>query len=93
MSEEKTKTNIPHSVILDNRKSVSVDGVCDVDSFDEKTIVISTEMGELIIKGDNLHINNLNTTSGNLQIDGKIDSLTYTDKTPSNSSLLSKIFR
>lgn len=94
MSEEKTKSNIPHSLILDNRKSLSISGVSDVDSFDDQAVTVYTAMGDLTIKGKDLHINNLNMETGDLQVNGKIDSLIYSDNNQSlNKGLLSKLFR
>ena len=38
---------------------LTVSGVSDVDSFDESTIIVFTDSGELTIKGEELHIKNL----------------------------------
>ena len=59
MTEEK-KQKLPHSVILENRKAFTATGVSNVDSFDEQTIVVYTDLGELVVKGSGLHINRLN---------------------------------
>ncbi len=37
---------------MENRKNLRISGVKDIDSFTESRIVLSTVMGELIIKGD-----------------------------------------
>ena len=58
--EEKSTIKRPHSIILENRHNMTVAGVSDIDSFDEQTVVLFTDMGELTIKGFNLHINKLN---------------------------------
>ena len=46
------KTN--HSIIMENRRTMNISGITDVDSFDEKTIVLFTQLGELTIKGREL---------------------------------------
>ena len=43
MQEKSLKQN--HNLILENRKKLSLSGVTDVDSFDERTISLFTEMG------------------------------------------------
>lgn len=94
MGEEKTKSSMPHSLILDNRKSLSISGVSDVDSFDEQSVVVYTSIGELTIKGKNIHINSLNIESGDLKIDGSIDSLFYSENNSSvGKGMFSKLFK
>ena len=47
-------------------------------SFDEKKeILLHTEEGKLSIKGEGLHVKHLDLKSGQLSLEGKIDSLTY----------------
>lgn len=68
-------------------------GVSDVDSFDEQTVVVYTDLGELTVHGRGLHINKLSLDSGELTLDGEVVSLTYTDNQPNKGGLLSKLFR
>lgn len=83
-----------HNIIMENRKSVSVSGVTDVDNFDEKTILIYTQMGELVISGKNLHVNSMSVETGEMTIDGDIYSLVYGDRDKrSPVSFLGKLFR
>ncbi len=93
MVDEKRTVKLPHSLILENRKSLTVTGVSDVDSFDEQAVVAYTDLGELTIRGKNLHINKLSLETGELTLDGEVSSMTYTDNQSSNSSFLSKLFR
>jgi len=85
-----------HTVVLDRRESVSVTGVIDVLSFDEETIIAETEMGVLVLRGENLHVNRLNLETGDLEIDGEISHLLYEDSAGYNKggkTLLGKLFR
>ena len=85
-----------HKVIITNRKSCAVSGVNDVLSFDEHEILLETEQGMLMIKGEELHVSRLTLDKGEVDIDGKVDSFTYSDMSASgkkNESLLSKLFR
>ena len=69
----------PHHVVLEERKSLTVSGVEDVERFDENTIVLSTSKGTLVVTGENLHIEKLSLDGGDLKVDGDIDALTYED--------------
>lgn len=91
--EKKTVGKVPHSVILENRKNFTATGVSNVDSFDEQTIVAYTDLGELIVKGRNLHINKLNIETGELTLDGEIASLTYAEPQSTGGGLFSKLFK
>lgn len=46
MTEESKVQALPHNLIMENRNRLTVSGVSDVDSFDEQTVVIFTQMGE-----------------------------------------------
>ena len=52
-------------------------GILDVISFDENTIVLDTDMGLLTIKGKDLHVNRLSLEKGEIDIEGRTDSLVY----------------
>ena len=67
MKEETSKAVqiMPHHLVLEDRRALTVSGVSDVDSFDELTVIIYTDLGELTVKGEGLHINRLNVETGN----------------------------
>ncbi len=85
-----------HKVVLINRRTCTITGVCDVLSFDEKEILLETEQGMLMIKGADLHVSRLTLEKGEVDIDGKIDSMTYSEVAGyanKGESLLSRLFK
>ena len=72
----------PHNVIMEDRHTLTVSGISDVDSFDEQTVIVFTDMGELTVKGEGLHINRLSLEVGEIMIEGNISSLSYSDSKP-----------
>jgi sporulation protein YabP len=92
MQEEKRGNNRPHNLIMENRKALTVSGVDHVDSFDEQTVVMATVMGELTVKGSDLHIDKLNTDVGEVAISGSVYGLIYTDERE-KGGFLSRLFR
>lgn len=94
MNDVNKNTTIIHNLILEGRKKLSVSGVTDVDHFDENTVLLYTNMGELTVKGSNLHVNDLSVTSGEMNVEGDIQSVVYGDKDrQSPLSFFGKLFR
>lgn len=92
--EDKRAIKMPHHVILEDRHLLTISGVTDIDSFDEQTVVLYTDIGELMIKGFNLHINKIDVENGDLVLDGEIYSLSYSDQQPqSGGGFLARLFR
>lgn len=79
MEERNVNPVKSHKVLLVNRKSGSFSGVVDVLSFDVSEILLETEMGMLLIKGEDLHVNRLSLEKGEVDIEGRIDSLIYSE--------------
>jgi len=85
---------IPHVISIENRKTLSITGITDIDSFDEREIVLYTQTGELTITGRELHINAISIETGNMSVEGDIWSLQYGDKDKQSPvSVLGKLFR
>ena len=74
---EENKLTKSHKVMLTNRKSGSFTGILDVISFDISEILLETEQGMLNVKGKDLHVNRLNLEKGEVDIEGMIDSFSY----------------
>ncbi|SHI19693.1 sporulation protein YqfC/sporulation protein YabP,TIGR02892 [Sporobacter termitidis DSM 10068] len=92
--EEKYKTvDIPHNVIMEGRKKVSVSGVDDVESFDESEIIMSTSQGVLIVHGKELRIEKLSLDSGDVVMEGIVDRLEYEDDVKVSGGLFSRLFK
>lgn len=82
------------NLILENRKSLSVTGVSETESFDELCVVLLTSCGRLIIRGNGLHIQNLSVSSGDASITGRIDSVCYTENgKKKKEKLSSRLFK
>ena len=84
---------LPHSLIIDGRKNISVTGVTEADNFNEEEIILYTSYGQITIKGEDLQISVLSTESGDVTASGKVNSVTYSDRTEKHQSFLSKVFR
>ena len=93
MAEEKKILKMQHNVIMESRRNLTITGVMDIDSFDEQTVIVFTEQGELTIKGVGLHINKIDVDTGDLLMEGEVDSLAYSDNQPQKGGILARLFR
>lgn len=94
--EDLNSSGRTHKITMSNRRICTINGVLDVLSFDIHEILLETEQGMLMIKGNELHVNRLTLEKGEVDVDGKIDSLTYSDTVGNNhrdESFFAKLFR
>ena len=82
---------LPHRLELDGRERLQGSGVEDVERFDEQCIVMSTNAGTLVVSGEDLHIGKLSLEGGELQVVGRIDTISYEDAPAPKGSLLRRL--
>ena len=80
-----------HALSIEGRAKMRISGVEDVSGFDEGLVILSTSMGELTVRGSELHIEKIDLDLGQLELQGKIRELSYDDSVRSGS-LWSKLF-
>ena len=80
-----------HSVKLDNRTKLAIDGVQDVAGFDETMVVLTTALGDLTVRGEGLHIEKIDLDAGRLELHGKLTELSY-DEPVSGGGWWSRLF-
>lgn len=86
------EVTIPHHIHLEERGTLSISGVMEVESFDEESIVLSTSQGGLVVRGSNLHIEQLSLDGGDLKVEGTVDSLTYEEQ-PVRGGFFARLLR
>lgn len=89
--EEVKKNNLS----LENRKRLTLTGVIEVINFDDETILLSTSLGKLTIKGEGLKVDKLDVKNGDVIIKGVISSLVYSNKgiKKNKENILKRIFK
>jgi len=95
---EDLMTNRPksHKCVLSDRSLCNLNGVVDVLSFDEGEILLETEQGMLMMKGREMHVTRLSLDKGEVDITGRVDSLTYSESNGygnGKESFLTRLFR
>lgn len=85
-----------HKISMSNRRNLMISGVVDVLNFDVREVLLETELGMLMIKGADLHISRLTLDKGEVDVEGKVDSLTYSEQdsfAKKSESFLGKLFK
>ena len=87
-----------HILVIENRDAISISGVKKADSFSPVEIAVYTEQGDLLIRGNDLMVEEFNDwmfeAKGELKINGRVDSLSYrSDKRHIPDNFLSRLFR
>lgn len=85
-----------HMLTLTERKHLMLEGVQHVGSFDEKEITLDTSLGFLSLKGEGLHITQLNLDEGVLTVEGLIATMEFSENKNAKSrgkGLLNRILK
>ncbi|MGA8943826.1 MAG: sporulation protein YabP [Thermoactinomyces sp.] len=94
---EETFGGHPHEIVMMNRNTLEVSGVTRVESFDSEEFLLQTDYGYLGIRGQDLHIKNLDLDQGRVSIEGHIVDMSYLDASmpahEKGKSVWSRIFK
>jgi len=91
MDDKKLQRGKIHNILIENRSKMTINGVDDVESFDDNNIVLLIDEDILIIRGVGLKINKINTETGEVLIEGDIFSLDYGEQP--KKGIFSRLFK
>ena len=75
MGEERMQ--MPHKLILNERRQLTMTGVSEVVSFDENMVVLHTQLGALTIHGKELQLRQLQLEGGQVAVEGTVSAIIY----------------
>ena len=89
------ENNYNHYVQINERKNCTIFGIKKLDNFTSNEFIIESNMGYILVKGENLELLKLDTFGGSVSIKGKINSLNYIEdkKNKKGESLITKLFK
>lgn len=96
MEDLNTVNKRQHKMTMTNRRTCTLTGIVDVLSFDVGEILLETDMGMLMMKGNDLHVKRLTLEKGEVDVEGRIDSMTYSEHVSlaaKSESLLGRLFK
>ena len=77
ITERKNELKGPQNVFIENREKITVSGVTDVDSFDEETVILYTQKGQMTVQGSSLQMTKLSLEGGDVVVQGEISAVIY----------------
>lgn len=88
----------PHRIEILQREQVRLQGVIHVESFDDRQVVVETDMGMVSLAGEEFHITSLDLEKGLMIVEGMFLGLEYSglDRAKSrqkDKSFLQRLFR
>lgn len=66
-----------HNITVNCRRQSEFTGIDDVIFFDDNTVSVHSALGDLVIEGEELKIENFSGDRGILQVSGKINGIYY----------------
>ena len=66
-----------HEFSVKSRKNMNIQGIKEVESFDEQCVILQTTHGELTIEGSGLKVGTLDVERGIVNLTGTIDAVFY----------------
>lgn len=88
----------PHVIEILQREQVRLQGVVHVESFDDRQVVVETDMGMVSLAGEEFHITSLDLDKGLMIVEGMFLGLEYSgmDRAKSHQKdkgFLQRLFR
>lgn len=83
----------PHTFSVEERKKLRATGVLDVEEFDDTKVYAMVDGFSFIIGGKNLKVESFSAESGELFVDGEIESVNYSTAFSKKSGFFARIFR
>lgn len=89
---EETFVASQHEIKMMNRNTMELTGVTRIESFDSQEFLLHTDYGYLGVRGQDLHIKNLDLDVGCVSIEGQITDISYLDVAQSRSEKNNRFF-
>ena len=81
-----------HTLILENRTRLSIDGIINVVGFDEENLELNSTNGRIFIEGTELKIDELTHEDGKIHISGNVNGIFY-KVTKDGSNIFKRMFK
>lgn len=70
---------LPHKLSMNNRTGLALTGILDVISFNLEEVLLESSCGMLLIKGKDLKVGRISLESGEVNVNGMVESIHYSE--------------
>lgn len=92
MAEKGIQEEKKHALSLTARAALCVSGVIEVKSFDEQSVLLKTDCGDLAVEGSDLHVSTLDIARGVVELTGQVSGLYYGDGASTGRGWRARLF-
>jgi len=87
--------SMKQDVVLKNRKELFISGVTKLEALNQVEFSLITNLGRMIVKGNNMEMQMLDIENGNINITGDIDYIAYSNKSSKekDKGFIQKLFK
>jgi len=89
---DRVETSKKFYVLINDKKSISMNGVSNVRAFDESYVTLETEQGTVNVEGASLKIESLTKESGEIFISGEIYGVFFAEER-GTQSVFKRLFK
>lgn len=82
-----------HDLIIEGRRVLKATGICDVEGFDGTKVTAMLEGTAFTVGGKGLKVVGFSAESGDLRIEGEIDSVNYSAAISRRAGIFARVFR
>lgn len=90
---QESSTAIQQELYIKDRKTLTLNGVINVEEFGDTFVTLSTDRGTLFIEGGDMKIENLSKETRTILVTGTIDGVYYKTSSDQQRGWLSKLFK
>ena len=83
---------LPHTLVLEERKRLTVTGILAIVSYDAFTVTLETSGGTLAV-GEGLTVSELSVQTGEVKIGGSVEYIQYTVRREKQGSFFKRLVR
>lgn len=88
------ESSLTHALHLKERKVLDISGVKQIESFDANEFLLETSLGWMMIQGNDLTLDRLDTERGDVKIKGSIEALSYVvHRKEEKEGFMSRLFK
>lgn len=81
------------TILITNKEEIKITDIIKINGFDNSYFNVETALGNIIIKGSNMTMDNLNTSTNELNIKGNIYNIIFSNIKEPRKSFIKRLIK